>query len=148
MLDFKVIELSSEEAAKILTLEEDWTMDIKGKKIEPSKLSCTVSAFANATGGEIYIGISHGADKTEYFWDGHKSMEEYNQIIDIIASICPGYDDCSFEYCKCAIENTYVLHVTIQKTQRVIYATNNKPYLRIGAQNISTAKKYDKRIHT
>jgi len=137
MLDFKVIELSSEEAAKILTLEEDWTMDKKGKKIEPSKLSCTVSAFANATGGEIYIGISHGADKTVYFWDGHKSMEEYNQIIDIIASICPGYDDCSFEYCKCTIENTYVLHVTIQKTQRVIYATNNKPYLRIGAQNIS-----------
>jgi len=32
--------------------------DVKAKEIAPSKLSKTISAFANSDGGDLYIGIS------------------------------------------------------------------------------------------
>ena len=137
MIQQKVFELSAEEVTRILCLEEDWTLDKKGKDIAPSKLSHSISAFANANGGELYIGLSHYPDeKCTYFWDGFSTKEEFNQIVDVITSVCPGYDDCSFEYCYCKEYTTVILHVTIQKTQRVIKATNNTPYLRVGVQNI------------
>jgi ATP-dependent DNA helicase RecG len=137
MIQQRMVELSKEEVNRILCLEEDWTMDKKGKDIAPSKLSHSVSAFANTNGGELYIGLSHyPGEKSTYYWDGFSTKEEFNQIIDIITSVCPGYDDCSFEFCDGEDCGTVILHVTIQKTQRVIRATNNTPYLRVGVQNI------------
>ena len=133
----RVTILSQEEIDEILAVEEDWTIDKKGAAIAPSKLTQTVSAFANTNGGEIYVGISHeNNDKNRYYWDGLSTVEAFNQVVDVIISICPGYDDCAFEYCRNKATDTIVLHVTIQKTQRLICATNNIPYLRVGAQNI------------
>lgn len=116
MIQQKTVELSKEEVKRILCLEEDWAMDKKGKDIAPSKLSNPVSAFANTNGGELYIGLSHYPEnRNSYFWDGFSTKEEYNQIVDVINSVCPGYDDCSFEYCYCEDCTTVILHVMIQK---------------------------------
>ena len=136
MTHFNDLSLTKKDAQNILDLEENWLMDKKGKDITPGKLSHTVSAFANANGGEIYVGISHDDDKAIYYWDGFPTKEHYNQMIDIITEICPGYDDCSFDFCYCEDYDTVILHIIIQKTRQVVFATDHKPYLRIGVQNI------------
>ena len=49
--------LSEEQVASVLSIEEGHLHDLKAIEIKPSKLTETVSAFANASGGEIYVGI-------------------------------------------------------------------------------------------
>lgn len=155
MFECRKVEYSESDVQRVLEWEEDWTMDKKGKGIAPNKLSHTVSAFANFNGGEIYVGISHEEDKTHYIWDGFNNVEECNQIVDVICNIFKNYGDYSFEYCTCEKYHTGVLHVLIQKTGEVIFATDKIPYLRVGAQNVpqNTPEKrrqleYDKGIYS
>ena len=49
--------ISDAQRLKILGYQEGHFGDLKAKEIAPSKLSRSVSAFANATGGELFIGI-------------------------------------------------------------------------------------------
>jgi ATP-dependent DNA helicase RecG len=53
-----VASISAEQAAKVLSLEEGHFAGVKAIEIAPSKLTQTLSAFANADGGELYIGIA------------------------------------------------------------------------------------------
>ena len=50
-------EATIEEIEKLLNANEDHFFDIKSRDIAPSKLQETFVAFANADGGDIYIGI-------------------------------------------------------------------------------------------
>jgi hypothetical protein len=49
----KNFQISPEARNSILQLEEDHFHDVKAKEIKPAKLSESVSAFANAAGGEM-----------------------------------------------------------------------------------------------
>ena len=49
--------LENEKEKELLIKEEGDYVDLKSSLISPSKLSKTISAFANSSGGEIYIGI-------------------------------------------------------------------------------------------
>jgi ATP-dependent DNA helicase RecG len=53
----EVVHISRAEADEVLNLAENHFRDLKAKEIKPAKLSQSVSAFANSSGGEIYIGI-------------------------------------------------------------------------------------------
>ncbi len=53
----EVIATSDLQRDKILALQEGHFLDLKAKDIKPSKLSKAISAFANADGGELYVGI-------------------------------------------------------------------------------------------
>ena len=66
------VEISKTERDTVLALDEDHFYDLKAKEISPSKLSESVSAFANAAGGEIFVGVKEtrkGAHKVRS-WDG------------------------------------------------------------------------------
>ena len=84
--------ISSTDVEKIVALSENWIMDMKGKDIKPAKLSRTVSAFANSNGGEIYLGISHLDDKDQYFWDGYKNEESFNEYATLLENILPSFE--------------------------------------------------------
>lgn len=49
--------LTFAETQKLLAAEEDHFFDFKSKSIQPAKLQETFVAFANADGGDIYVGI-------------------------------------------------------------------------------------------
>ncbi|MGL5437049.1 MAG: AlbA family DNA-binding domain-containing protein [Lachnospiraceae bacterium] len=49
--------MTEQEVVKILEYQENHFLDMKSMKIKPAKLSESVSSFANASGGDIYIGI-------------------------------------------------------------------------------------------
>ena len=58
---------------------------MKAREITPGKLTRTLSAFANADGGELYIGIAQNPDKT-FRWEGFKQEEDANAHVQIIGS--------------------------------------------------------------
>lgn len=132
--DKKII--TKEEIEKLLLIQEDWLIDKKGKGIKPSKLSKTVSAFANTNGGDIYLGIAHGEDKTVYYWDGFDSEENMNQHIEVVSNMFGTYEDFSITTYQSKVDNTFILHIVIHKTQKIIYASDDKAYVRHGVQNL------------
>ena len=46
-------EISLDQIDSLLEIEENFLNDVKAKEIKPSKLSETISAFANAAGGDV-----------------------------------------------------------------------------------------------
>jgi ATP-dependent DNA helicase RecG len=58
---YPIYEIDDAQAAKIIATQENYLNDIKAREIKPAKLSETISAFANAAGGDVYVGI--GEDK-------------------------------------------------------------------------------------
>jgi len=44
--------ISDEQVIRVMQVKEDYLNDVKSKEIKPSKLSETISAFANAAGVE------------------------------------------------------------------------------------------------
>ena len=63
----KITHLSQAELNKLFSQSESHFLDFKGRAIQPAKLTRTVSAFGNADGGEIFLGIDEqvaGGPKT------------------------------------------------------------------------------------
>ena len=49
--------ISTEQVQKLLEIEEGHFADLKSTDVGPAKLTRTISAFSNASGGELYIGV-------------------------------------------------------------------------------------------
>lgn len=129
--------ITNEDVVDIISRTESWIMDMKGKDIKPAKLSKTVSAFANTNGGDIFVGISHyQEDKKKYYWDGYADEESFNQVTALLDDILPNYDYYSIEAYEHPTEHTYVFHIIIHKTANIVNASDGKPYIRHGVQNL------------
>ncbi len=130
--------LNEEEVVKILGYQENHFLDMKGKRIKPAKLSESVSSFANTSGGDIYVGIEEKkTGDTSYFsWEGFNDIEDSNAIIQMLEDLAPlaNYYDISF--LRHPQLGSYVMQITIFKTQAIIYATSGMVYIRKGAQKL------------
>jgi ATP-dependent DNA helicase RecG len=132
------VEITTEQKDKILALQEDFFCDLKAKEIEPGKLSETISSFANAAGGEIYVGIlerTQGAKKTR-FWDGFEDEEAANPFLQVVNTIAPLADFIETSMLVHEGSPGLVLKIEIRKNASITKATNGKPYIRKGAQKL------------
>lgn len=132
-------EISSTQALKILQIHEGHFTDLKARAIKPSKLSQTISAMANADGGDIYVGIDEveKQDKSkERHWSGFSDPEEANAHIQVIQELFPFEQYISISFFKNSDLNGFVLHIEINKTKEILYASDKHPYVRRGAQNM------------
>src|SRR5262245_10740134 len=99
-----IVEISGRERDRLLTLDEDHFCDLKSTEVSPSKLTRTVSAFANASGGDLYVGIG----ETEFFgtktrlWSGFKDAEAANAHLQVLAKMFPLGSEYSYEFLRSA----------------------------------------------
>ena len=130
--------ITGAERDAILTLEEDHFSDLKAVQVTPEKLSKTLSAFANASGGELYVGIGESEffGSKERHWKGFKDQEAANGHLQSLEELFPLGADYSYEFLRAPGSPGLVLLITVQKTHGITNARNRTPYVRRGAQNI------------
>lgn len=134
----QVVQVTANDVSKILDLDEAHFSDLKSVDVAPGKLTKAIAAFANADGGELYIGIDE-IDKEGRVraWRGFPGVEEANGHIQALEALFPLGQEFSYEFLESPnSRGGLVLHVTIQKTRTVMHATDGKVYVRRGAQSI------------
>lgn len=132
-------EIDEEQANNLLSIEEGQYSDLKSSAISPSKLSHTISAFANSDGGDLYIGIGEeilGGYVKKRTWAGFADVESANGHMQGFERLFPLGKDFQYEFLRCGALSGVVLHVQVARTQGVIKAADGKPYIRRGAQNL------------
>ena len=132
-------QISADEAAAILLFEEGHYLDLKRIEIKPAKLSQSISAFANTSGGELFIGVPEteerdGSKKRD--WAGFKDMEEANAHFQVLESLGALGNHFTAEFLAAESREGLVLHLTVPKSKDIIRATDGVPYIRRNAQNL------------
>jgi ATP-dependent DNA helicase RecG len=123
---------------RLLNLEEGHFADLKGIGVSTKKLGQTVSAFANAGGGDLYVGIA----ETELLgtkvrnWHGFADQEAANGHLQSLEALFPLGAEYSYEFLSCPGSKGLLLHITVQRTTQIARAHNKKIYVRRGAQNL------------
>lgn len=131
-MSIQLNKITQEQADKIRLIDEGQFADVKAKEIAPKDLTNTISALANADGGDLYIGVTN---KTRE-WEGFYNMEFANGHLQIFEELFPLGTDFQYEFLQCDVYSGIVLHVQVDKTRKVMYASNKFAYLRRGAQNL------------
>ena len=126
------IEISELEAFNILSLEEGHFADVKAKEIGPAKLTNTICAFANADGGELYVGIEDKPRK----WAGFDTIEGFNAHVQTFEKLFPLGHGFIYNFLRCKIHPGFILKIEILKSHNVVFASNKIAYLRRSAQNL------------
>lgn len=140
---YPIYELEHEQARHVMSVQEDFLNDVKAKEIRPAKLSETVSALANAAGGDLYIGIAEDNDTKKRSWLGFNDPEEANDIIHVLFQAHPFGNHLKFEFLKCDFMQGLVLHITIKKVKEIVKSSSGDIFIRVnaGKQKIDTSDK-------
>jgi len=132
-----ILAISVEEKARILYEEEGHFFEVKSKAISPSKLTETLSAFANTAGGELYIGVDELKERRKTRkWNGFINQEAANGHLQALELTFPLSSHFSYLFLTCDGSEGFVLRADIHKVKEVKAASNGKPYIRRGAQNL------------
>ncbi|WP_298868735.1 ATP-binding protein [uncultured Gimesia sp.] len=129
--------ITAKQRDAILSLEEDHFGDLKAKEIAPAKLTRSVSAFANSSGGDIYIGVDEINKRTKKRkWRGFTDVEEANAHLQVIENMAPLANHYIATFLEIEDETGLVLQVQVQKTKDILESSNGTPYVRKSAQNL------------
>jgi len=137
-MSIDIAEITHEQRDQILGLEEGHFDDLKSVDIRPAKLTKTLSAFANASGGELYIGVDEkiaGNQKRRY-WRGFPDVEAANGHLQCFDQFFPLSQDFTYGFLSCPGCSGVLLRADVLKTRKIMKASNGIPYLRRGAQNL------------
>lgn len=132
------VEISNEQAALLLKSHEGHFLDLKGIEVAPATLTKAVSAFANAAGGELYVGIDErfGDAGLERVWRGFQNPEAANGLIQALEGISPLGNHFHVQFLFNAVSQGLVVHITIFKGRDILAASNGKIYVRRAAQSL------------
>jgi ATP-dependent DNA helicase RecG len=130
------IEITDLQSQQVISAEETHFLDVKCVDIKPAKLSESLSAFANADGGELYIGIDENTQTNQRAWRGFQNTEEANGHLQVFERLFPLGTDFSYTFLRAPGRLGLVLKVDVQKSRDIKVASNGTPYIRRGAQNL------------
>ncbi len=128
--------ITDNDLLRVFGIEENHFNDFKAKDISGKKFSKIISAFANASGGDIYIGIREENDTKIKHWEGFQYIEDANSFLQVLDTITNVENFYELDYLKHPTLNTYVLKVTIFKTNSIVKTTDDKIFVRKGAQSL------------
>jgi ATP-dependent DNA helicase RecG len=130
-----VDDITTEQRDWIVKYDEAQLGEVKAIEILPGKMSETVSAFANADGGELWVGVDEDQVTNRRSWRGFQKIEDANahiEILDKVMQLGQGY---SFGFLRHRSSRGLVLHIEVGKVREIIYATNRIPYVRRSGHN-------------
>lgn len=123
-----------ETRAELLNLQEDHFNDLKSAAITAAKLQTHFVAFANADGGEIFVGVEDAKVKSERI-KGFATPEQANDIIGLLLTETkPSVEGVELEFLDFG-PNGLVLHISIPKSQHVHGTSANEVFLRVNASS-------------
>lgn len=130
-----VNQITDKQLQEVLSYTESHFLDLKAKEIKPSRLTRAISAFANADGGELYIGIAENVTLPfPHKWDGFANPEDANAHLQVFEELFPLGGDYLYNFLAHPSETGVVLQVAVRKTKSVVRANDSIPYVRRGAQ--------------
>lgn len=135
-MSVEISDISSTQADQILNFEEGHFGDIKAVAVKPANLTKTLSAFANADGGELYIGINEATRSGVREWSGFENPEAANGHLQAFQETFPLGEDASYSFLREKNRSGILLKIEIQKSKSIKVASNQIPYIRFGAQNL------------
>lgn len=133
---YEILEINESKIKDLYKIEKNYFNDFKAKDILPGKLSKTVSAFANASGGDIYLGIREDSKTKAKYWEGFEHIEDANSHIQTLVDMAPLDNFLEFTFLRNNTTNSYVLQITVSKTKGITNATDGIPYIRHNASNL------------
>lgn len=142
---YEVIKIGEEKIEELYKIEENYFNDFKAKDILPSRLSKTVSAFANASGGDIYLGIREENKTKVKHWEGFEHIEDANAHIQTLVSMAPLDNFLEFTFLQDVNTGLYVLQISVSKTKNITNASDGIPYVRHSASNLEVRTEADRK---
>ena len=136
MASIETYKLSDSEVQKLLVCSEGHFLDLKSRDIKPSKLSRTIAAFANAEGGELFIGIVEDTQRNRRVWDGFPNEEAANGHVQVFDELFPVGADSTMTFLFADSLPGIILKVEVPKSREIKRASDGKVYARRGAQNL------------
>jgi ATP-dependent DNA helicase RecG len=125
---------NEDEVNILLLAEEDHFLDTKSIDIQPSKLQETFVAFANADGGDIFLGIEdkkREGDRVRPF----ATKEDANAILSVLLEQTnPAVENVSVEFLS--VTGGHLLHISIPKSPKVHYTASGDCYVRLNAGKV------------
>ena len=133
-----IIDITGGQRDRLLTLDEDHFADLKAIEVSTKKLGVTITAFANAAGGDLHVGIVEekilGVKLRQ--WHGFKDIEAANGHIQSLETLFPLGSEYSYGFLRAAGSTGLVMHIQVQRTPQIARAHSKKIYIRRGAQNL------------
>lgn len=128
------IQISPDDATKLLDKPEGHFADFKAIEISPAKLTRSISAFANADGGELFVGV----DETQggMTWRGFADVEDANGLIQAVEDVLAIGSECRVEFLAADEREGVVVHIEVSKTRQIVATASGDVYQRRSAQNI------------
>ncbi|WP_091227642.1 ATP-binding protein [Microbacterium sp. 3J1] len=133
-MPIQTLSIDDTQADRILEVREGHFNDMKSKAIKPGKLTKAMSAFANADGGELYIGIDE--DDGKFTWNGFTDEEAANGHLQIFEQLFPLGEGFQYEFLTAPSRVGLVLHVVILRGSTIRKASDNVIYVRRGASSL------------
>jgi ATP-dependent DNA helicase RecG len=130
------IDVSPRQRDLILGLQEGHFGDLKAIEISPAKLTESISALANADGGELYVGIDEDKHAGIREWRGFDDQEHANAHLQVCERLFPLGRDFEYTFLRCIGEKGLVLQMQIQKTRDIKRSSDGSIFVRRGAQNL------------
>lgn len=130
--DLGIVDVDDSAVVRILALEESHFLDLKAIDIDAGKLGTHAAAFANAAGGELYVGVDETDRGRE--WRGFGAIEDANSHIQVLHNLFQGSDLVSAQFVRGAGVSGFVLHLVVEKSGEIIESSNGDVYIRVSAQ--------------
>lgn len=131
-----VVKVSDSQADRILTYQEGHFYELKGVDVRPARLTATVAAFANADGGELFIGVDEDTATKTRTWRGFPDQEAANGHIQIFEALFPLSRDFQYTFLSSDTKPGLLLKCEVHKTRDIRKSSDGTPYVRRGAQNL------------
>lgn len=131
--------ISDVQFADLLDRGEGHFLDFKAKEVSPAKLTRSLSAFANADGGELFIGVLNSGASPGKRWSGFGDAEAANGHIQAFEQFFPLGTHFKYQFLKSERLPGLLLHCEILKTPDIRASSDGVIYLRRGAQNLPQA---------